>query len=172
MKQHTTCLLGAVLALTVQTAATAPKSAPAPQQSPAITTLSIVPVYVTDLDAALTFYRDTLGFQVIGDLRFPRDDRPAQTYRWIMVAPTPDGTSLVLTGPDQPTWSKALVGRWTGYGFITPDIQDSYERLAARGVHFRGKPETHSWGGTEAIFTDPDGNQFILAQHPAHPRGK
>ncbi|HVE78246.1 MAG TPA: VOC family protein [Gemmatimonadaceae bacterium] len=36
------------------------------------------------------------------------------------------------------------------------------EELSAQGVKFAAPPRTESWG-TSAIFSDPDGNQFVIS---------
>ena len=51
--------------------------------------------------------------------------------------------------------------------FHTSDIQDTYERMATNGVTFTEPPTQQFWGGIQAMFTDPDGNAFILIQLPS-----
>ena len=62
------------------------------------------------------------------------------------------------------TDDKSLTGRHTGVGFSVDDLNDEYERLAARGVAFTMPPEKQPWGGFMAMFQDPDGNVYYLDQ--------
>lgn len=55
-----------------------------------------------------------------------------------------------------------LVGRHTGVGFMTQDIKAEYQRLQALGVVFEMPPTQQPWGGTFALFKDPDGNIYYL----------
>ena len=50
-----------------------------------------------------------------------------------------------------------------GLVFKVADIDTEYERLVARGVTFQHPPEREPWA-TETVFTDPDGNEFVLQQ--------
>ena len=50
----------------------------------------------------------------------------------------------------------------TGISLLTDDIKGDYAALTAKGVRFKGEPETMPWGDTAAWFYDPDGNEFFL----------
>ena len=113
-------------------------------------------VYVRDQDRSLDFYVNALGFNVVADVRFPND------MRWIAVAP-PDGTgALALLQAKPGSDEETLIGRVTQVAFITEDIQATYVRWQARGVHFDPPPQDMGWGGTFARFEDVDGNWFEL----------
>ncbi|MDQ3118875.1 MAG: VOC family protein [Verrucomicrobiota bacterium] len=47
--------------------------------------------------------------------------------------------------------------------FACDDIDQTYEELKKRGVEFDGPPEKQPWG-TYAMFTDSEGNRFVLSQ--------
>ncbi|MDI3339822.1 MAG: VOC family protein [Sphaerobacter sp.] len=123
-----------------------------------ITGLGSVPVPVADLDRALAFYRDTLGFTVREDRRLPDGTRR------VAVAPTAAGPAL------------ALVRRADGHPplagltLLTGDIQRTYAVLRERGVRFDGEPDMQAWGDWEVAFDDPDGNRFHLIQRHGSPR--
>jgi len=42
------------------------------------------------------------------------------------------------------------------------NVDDEYKTLKERGVQFLTEPKDQYWGGRTAMFTDPDGNKFIL----------
>jgi uncharacterized glyoxalase superfamily protein PhnB len=43
-------------------------------------------------------------------------------------------------------------------------VKGAYQALKQKGVKFTQEPTAQPWGGVEARFTDPDGNEFSLAQ--------
>src|SRR5829696_9827471 len=100
--------------------------------------LGSVPVFVSDQDRALAFYRDQMGFKVVTDI--PTDSGP----RWLTVAPQGGETELILFHPslaaDQATKIRTRVGQWTGIIVLTADIQKAYQTLHNRGVGFAGEP--------------------------------
>lgn len=58
--------------------------------------------------------------------------------------------------------TKHLVGRFVGISIEVDDIDNSYEKLLAKGVSFEEPPQKQPWGGTLAHFRDPDGNVLTL----------
>lgn len=125
-----------------------------------ITGVGSIPVPVTDLDRALRFYRDTLGFAVREDRRMPDGTRR------VALAPGYTGPDLTLTlaqaGSDLPPI--------IGVALLTDDIHRTYAALRERGVVFADEPCMQDWGDWEAEFHDPDGNRFRLVQRARRPR--
>lgn len=125
-----------------------------------------VPVFVSDQECALAFYRDVLGFQVLMDYQMTPD------FRWLVVGPTDGGTEFILYCPAQSVNGDAeaeirqRVGQWTGIILHTTNINEVYQQMVNKGVSFKWKPKLQPWGVYETIFTDPDGNQFHLVQRP------
>ncbi|NNC89719.1 MAG: VOC family protein [Akkermansiaceae bacterium] len=123
-------------------------------------------VFISDLDAALAFYTDVLGF-------VKKKDIPMGETRYVtVVSPEePDGTELLLEpNADHPA-TKAFKTALYEEGipltaFLVDDIAAEHERLAGRGVRFRSPPERF---GTEtmATFDDTCGNWIMIYQtHP------
>ncbi len=111
-------------------------------------------ITVTDLDAATDFYVNRLGFQVVVEMPWPAGNR------FVMVAPPGGGSNLVFS---QPLPGKAHVPS-SGISFETDDVTAAYDELRARGVEFSRTPAKTPWGGMEAMFVDPFGNNFMLQQ--------
>ena len=118
-----------------------------------IKAVKFVTVYVSDQDAALAFYTETLGFTIVTDQPMGPDSR------WIELKIPGAETGIVIARPFQP---ENVVGAFMNMAFVADDVQKTYEELSARGVVFRQPPQTESWG-TSAIFNDPDGNSFVLS---------
>ncbi|MFC0597852.1 VOC family protein [Streptomyces palmae] len=121
--------------------------------------LELIPLPVTDVDRAKTFYADRLGFTV--DLDFS----PSEEFRVVQLTPPGSacsisiGVGLVGTPP----------GSVQGLHLVVDDIHAARAELVGRGVEVAevvdmgapGKPTV-----SYAAFTDPDGNGWTLQQLP------
>lgn len=133
---------------------TEPASSRLGQQSPYLRIFKSN-VFVRDLDRAVKFYVDQLGFTVVADARF-------EFARWVAIAPPDGNTILALVAPKRGTANYKLIGRTTHVGFIAEDIHATYHLWVSKGVEFHHPPQPQLWGGTFAAFCDPDGNIFEL----------
>jgi uncharacterized glyoxalase superfamily protein PhnB len=120
----------------------------------------------TDADAALAFYRDTLGFEVRKDVAY-------QGMRWLTVGPAgqPD-TSIVLHPPaaapgitdDERRTIAEMMAKGT-YGMIilaTADLDGTFERLQASGAEVIQEPTMQPYGIRDCAFRDPSGNHIRI----------
>jgi serine phosphatase RsbU (regulator of sigma subunit)/predicted enzyme related to lactoylglutathione lyase len=113
-------------------------------------------VYVRDHDRSLDFYIKQLGFNILADVDFTYDGR------WVAIAP-PDGQAIIaLVAPKPGTEKYRLIGRDTQIGFISENINATYELWKQEGVHFHQPPQQTIFGITFARFKDIDGNSFEL----------
>jgi catechol 2,3-dioxygenase-like lactoylglutathione lyase family enzyme len=112
---------------------------------------------VNDLDAARSFYADTLGLQVT--------DVPEMGG--LMRLQLGSGTQvLVYAKPDH------VPATYTVLNFPVPDVEKAVDELAGRGVQFQRyeNPPTdekgimRAGGPLIAWFTDPAGNVFSVIQ--------
>jgi catechol 2,3-dioxygenase-like lactoylglutathione lyase family enzyme len=123
------------------------------KESTMIEGVQIVPVPVSDQDRAKAFYTDTLGFELRTENTF------AEGMRWIEVVPKGSATSLSLV-----IWFEAMPpGSLQGLVFAVDDVRATYDELLARGVSFDFAPRKMP-GGLQAVFRDPDGNGFLIAE--------
>jgi predicted enzyme related to lactoylglutathione lyase len=109
-------------------------------------------VFVKDFPRALAFYRDTLGLP----LRFADEGYKHASF-------ATEGALFSLQGVDDEQ-AKTFVGRHTGVGFGTADLDGEHARLKAKGVTFTQAPTKMPWGGYLSLFSDPDGNVLYLDQ--------
>lgn len=118
-----------------------------------IKAIKFVSVPVSDQQRALKFYTEKLGFRVITDQPF------GGGQRWIELGVGRGGTGLTLfTVPGH----ENRIGTFTGISLLAEDVEATARDLQAKGVVFVQEPKRESWG-TSAIFSDPDGNQFVLS---------
>lgn len=132
-----------------------------------ISNISLVSVWVTDIDASLAFYTDVLGFELKDDLTFGTD------FRWCTVVhPTQPELQVHLTTPGLPL-SEDLVaamrraqaeGGLPGLGLAVDDCQKTFEELSAKGVEFLQEPTQRPYG-VEALMRDNSGNWMVLVEH-------
>jgi catechol 2,3-dioxygenase-like lactoylglutathione lyase family enzyme len=121
-----------------------------------------------DPDAALAFYRDTLGFEVRGDVGQDR-------IRWITVGP-PDqpNTSIVLYPPtatpgltdDEKQTVAEMMAKGT-YGQVnlaTNDLDSVFERVQAGAGEVVQEPTDQPYGVRDCAFRDPAGNMVRIQQ--------
>ena len=131
-------------------------------------TLSTCFVLVHDPDAALAFYRDTLGLEA-------RNDVAREDFRWITVgAASQPGVGIVLTNylngsPADRDALAALVakGALNGVHFHTDDLDASFEKLRAAGAEIVQEPTEQPWGTRDCAVRDPSGNLVRIDQPPA-----
>jgi predicted enzyme related to lactoylglutathione lyase len=118
-----------------------------------ITQVKIACITVTDQDKALAFYTEKLGFKVTTDAPMGPEGR------WLEVE-TPEGsTKIALLLPQK---GEGKAGGFSNILFASNDVRKTYDELKARGVEFTQEPKEEFWG-TYAMFTDPDGNQFLVS---------
>jgi len=121
-----------------------------------------------DPDAALGFYRDTLGFEVRLDVGY-------EGLRWITVGPPdqPDA-SIVLHPPavdpgitdDERRTITEMMAKGT-YGSLllaTADLDSTFERVQASGADVVQEPIEQPYGVRDCAFRDPAGNLIRIQQ--------
>lgn len=121
---------------------------------------------VDDHEAALAFYRDTLGLEV-------RQDVALENARWLTVGPKDQpelGIVLQSVGvarsPEDAEALKALLakGSLSGLVFETDDVDGLFERVAASGAEVLQEPMDQPYGVRDCGFRDPAGNMMRFNQ--------
>jgi catechol 2,3-dioxygenase-like lactoylglutathione lyase family enzyme len=124
--------------------------------------VALVSVVVKDYDAAIRFYVDKLGFELIED-----EYQPAQDKRWVVVAPPGATESRILLARATSDHQVARIGDQTGgrvFLFLyTDDFWRDYHRYRHNGVTFVREPKVETYG-TVAVFQDLHGNLWDLVQ--------
>jgi catechol 2,3-dioxygenase-like lactoylglutathione lyase family enzyme len=120
-----------------------------------VTQLGRVLVPVSDQDAAIAFYTNTLGFSLVADVPFGDGDR------WVEVAPKGGGAAIALVPPQgdyQP-------GRMTGIALVSPDPRADHAEMQANDVDV--DEEMMGGDGTVPLlffFRDHDSNQLMIVE--------
>jgi catechol 2,3-dioxygenase-like lactoylglutathione lyase family enzyme len=121
-----------------------------------------------DPEAALAFYRDTLGFELRLDVGY-------EGMRWLTVGPAhqPD-TSIVLHPPaadpgitddERRTITEMMAkGTFASILLATKDLDGTFERLQARDVEIVQEPTEQDYGVRDCAVRDPAGNLIRIQE--------
>jgi predicted enzyme related to lactoylglutathione lyase len=113
--------------------------------------IAVVSIPVSDPSAALTFYTQTMAFDLL------RDEPMGPTMRWIQLRPKTGGATVALV-----TWfDKMPPGGSQGLMVHVPDVDAEHARLAGLGLAVSPIDE-QPWGRF-TMLSDPDGNGWIVA---------
>jgi len=129
--------------------------------------IDLVAIVVDDYDAAIRFFVDVLGFELVEDsASLTNDGRPK---RWVVVRPPGAATGLLLARADGDAQS-AVVGAqfagWVGLFLRVDDFDEAWQRMSAAGVEFVSEPRSEPYGRV-AVFVDIAGNRWDLLGPPA-----
>ena len=120
--------------------------------------LELVPLPVTDVDAAKTFYTEKLGFVLDVDVQ------PTEGMRVVQLTPPSSACSLLI-GTGIEGISDMTPGSQKGLHLVVDDIDQARAELQGRGVDI-GDVVDVGGGVKYAWFTDPDGNSLALQEMP------
>jgi catechol 2,3-dioxygenase-like lactoylglutathione lyase family enzyme len=124
---------------------------------------------VDDVDAAIAFYRDHLGFreQMHPDPAFAMLTRG--DLRLVLVAPVPAGHPGGGSRP-MPDGTPQRPGGWNRFMIEVPDLAAAAEELRGAGVRFRNEIVA-GVGGKQVMIEDPSGNPVELFE-PTRPEAR
>jgi predicted enzyme related to lactoylglutathione lyase len=120
---------------------------------------------VDDHEAALAFYRDALGFEVLQDVAM-------EDARWLTVgSPAQPGFALVLqtVGVGRPAEDaqslRELLAKGSMVGLVleTDDVDATFEAIRAAGADVVQEPMDQGFG-KDCAFRDPAGNEIRIGQ--------
>ena len=121
--------------------------------------LELVPVPVSDVDRAKSFYVEKVGFHQ--DL----DVSPGNGMRVVQLTPPGSACSIVI-GTGLGEISAMQPGTIKALHLVVANIQEARGALSLNGVQVG---EVVDMGGIKYVsFSDPDGNSWLLQEIPAN----
>ena len=121
-----------------------------------------------DPDAAVAFYRDTLGFEIRNDVGY-------QGMRWITVGPpNQPETSIVLHPPaadpgitedERRTITEMMAkGTYASINLATKDLDGTFDQLQASDAEVVQEPTDQPYGIRDCAVRDPAGNMIRIQE--------
>ena len=119
-------------------------------------TLEVVIVPVSDLGAAIAFYRDQVGFDL---------DHETRNEHMHVAQLTPRGSGCSIVVGNLPSQSSMAPGSLHGVQLVVADAAAARDELVGRGVECSEITVFDERdGGTFFGFSDPDGNSWAVQQ--------
>jgi catechol 2,3-dioxygenase-like lactoylglutathione lyase family enzyme len=119
--------------------------------------LEVVPIPVTDVDAAIDFYTQKVGFNLDHDMR------PNDTMRVVQMTPPGSACSVVL-GEGMPLGEPGSV---KGVQLVVDDVDAIRVQMGERGVPVGDVQQLGPEGAPGSrfmFFNDPDGNMWSVQE--------
>jgi catechol 2,3-dioxygenase-like lactoylglutathione lyase family enzyme len=134
-----------------------------------ITNIISVSVYVLDLESALSFYVNSLGFEVHTNIfiepsmRWASVCTPGHPDQQLMLIPVEEG--MLFSGDQVQKMQSLIREEIFSYGvFRCQDLKATCANLKSKGVRFLMEPGEGFLGQYEAAFMDDSGNWFRLTE--------
>ena len=119
-------------------------------------TLEVVLLPVSDIDRAIAFYRDKVGFHL---------DHDTTNEHMHVAQLTPPGSGCSIVVGDLPAQRQMEPGSMRGLQLVVADAAAARQELIERGVEVREITVFDERdGGTFFGFSDPDGNTWAVQQ--------
>ena len=116
--------------------------------------IELVAIPVSDVDRAIAFYRDQIGFVL------DHDHKVSDELRFVQLTPPGSACSITIgTGV-----TDAEPGSVQGVQMVVADAESAKAELNGRGVE-TGDVQHFPWGSF-VFFADPDGNRWSVQQIP------
>jgi uncharacterized glyoxalase superfamily protein PhnB len=121
-----------------------------------------------DPDAAIAFYRDTLGFEVRLDVGY-------EDMRWITVGPAgqpdvnvvlfPPGADPGVTDEERKTIVEMMAkGTYGSLLLATAELDATFDQLQASGADIVQEPTQQPYGVRDCALRDPAGNMIRIQE--------
>ena len=124
--------------------------------------VELVTIIVEEYDAAIDFFVEVLGFDLVADS--PSTTNDGRPKRWVVVRPQGGETGILLARADGPRQEQAVgdqLGGRVGFFLRVDDFDQAYDRMVAANVEFITRPRIEEYGRI-VVFLDIAGNRWDL----------
>ena len=118
-----------------------------------MTSFSVIGIYVDDIEKAVDFYCNMLGFE---EVRRYNDDCIVQLKN--------DGPTVILEKTEKPSPAKYPSDSQVVLCVATDNIKETSDKLKAKGVEFLQEEAQEFVAGLFMVMRDPAGNTLELLQ--------
>jgi lactoylglutathione lyase len=123
--------------------------------------VTAVVLFVQNFETCLTFYRDTLGLEVVAlESNFAAFKMQDQDFAIQGIEPSAAMVNMAVEAFASPNGKAPRALLCTK----VEDVDAVYESLKLKGVEFTGPPIDQEWGIRAVYFQDPEGNLWEFAQ--------
>ncbi len=112
---------------------------------------------VDDVDAAVAFYTEHFGFEVLSQAGPAFADVARGDLRLLLSGPNSSAGRAMADG------TRPAPGGWNRIHFVVEDLEAEIDRLTRAGLQPRN-PVVTGPGGSQILFPDPSGNLVELFQ--------
>jgi uncharacterized glyoxalase superfamily protein PhnB len=134
-------------------------SVPAPSASADTAVVELVPLlYVDEIERSLAFYRDKLGFALVGSWQ------PEGKLAWCRLQR--GGAAVMLQQACDEDGPAAGRGRGVAFYFVCDSADALHAEFAARGLAL-APPQVAFYGMNQLFVTDPDGYALCFQNETA-----
>jgi catechol 2,3-dioxygenase-like lactoylglutathione lyase family enzyme len=113
---------------------------------------------VSDVEAAMSFYVDILGFKEALHVKNAFASLKLGSFQLFINKPGAGGA-----GQSMPDGTKPSPGGWNRFQITVRDLEKTVEALKNKGAKFRNEI-VHGVGGNQILLQDPSGNLIELFQ--------
>lgn len=118
--------------------------------------VAFIGIHVLDLDRAIRFYTEQLGFAKTTDAPM------GPGARWVELTPPGGKTRVSLLAEGNPAWDRGQIGKSIAAPFEVTDFEATCAALEQKGVTFKTAPKRQPWGHWAEVL-DSEGN--VLGLH-------
>ncbi len=118
--------------------------------------VGVVTIHVYDQDAAIDFYTNKLGMELV------RDADMGDGTRWVLVRAEEGPTTITLYKLPGHEAGQFPIGSHHPIVLVVDDLDAAYAELLERGVEFSHPPFESGADSKTAMFLDADKNELIL----------
>jgi predicted enzyme related to lactoylglutathione lyase len=115
-----------------------------------ISHVGFISINVHDLDRAIRFYTEHLGFAKTTDAQM------GPGARWVELTPPGGNTRVTLLSEGNPAFERDRIGKGIAAPLEVSDFEATCAALEKKGVRFKSAPKRQPWGWWAEVLDSED----------------